>query len=130
MAYDHGAFRVRNREEAIKFYTDKLGFRLLRTSDSEEIGEKGAFLDYNGAVLELIETIGSTYEPVRPERPYCPHLCFETDDMDKVIEMLKENDIEILEGPNEIPGSERWIYFLDPDLNVLEFILWIDKPDK
>ena len=130
MGYDHGAFRVRNREDAIRFYTQKLGFRLLHTSDSEEIGEKGAFLEYNGARLELIETIGAAYEPVRPERPYCPHLCFETDDMDKVISMLKKNQIEILDGPNEIPGSERWIYFLDPDFNVLEYIVWLDKRKK
>lgn len=127
MAYDHGAFRVRDREAAIRFYTEKLGFRLLHRTDSEQFGEKGAFLEYNGARLELIETIGSTYVPTRPERPYCPHLCFETDDMDAVIRTLNENGIELLDGPNEIPGSERWLYFLDPDLNVLEYILWIDK---
>ena len=26
MAYDHGAFRVRNLEDAVRFYCDKLGF--------------------------------------------------------------------------------------------------------
>jgi len=127
MAYDHGAFRVRNLEDAIRFYTEKLGFKLLFKNQSEQYGEKGAFLEYNGARLELLETIGSTYQPVMPERPYCPHLCFETDDMDGVIQMLRENNIQILDGPNEIPGSERWLYFLDPDLNVLEYIIWLDK---
>lgn len=127
MAYDHGAFRVRNRDEAIRFYTEKLGFRLLHTTDAPEIGELGAFLEYNGARLELIEKLGVTYEPVKPEHPYCPHLCFETDDMDAVMRMLAENGIEILAGPNEIPGSERWLYFTDPDFNVLEFIHWMDK---
>lgn len=29
MAYDHGAFRVRNLDDAIAFYTGKLGFRFL-----------------------------------------------------------------------------------------------------
>ena len=60
------------------------------TAASEEHGKKGAFLVYNGARLELIETIGTSYEPVRPERPYCPHLCFETDDMEQVILTLKQ----------------------------------------
>lgn len=127
MAYDHGAFRVRNLEAAIRFYTEKLGFKLLFTNNSEQYGEKGAFLEYNGARLELLETIGVPYQPVMPERPYCPHLCFETDDMDKVIQTLRENDIRILDGPNEIHGSERWLYFMDPDLNVLEYIIWLDK---
>ena len=59
MAYDHGAFRVRDLEAAVRFYTEKLGFQFLFYSGSEEAGEKGAFLDYRGARLELIETIGA-----------------------------------------------------------------------
>jgi len=39
MAYDHGAFRVRNLEDGIKFYTEKLGFKLLFTNVAEEVGE-------------------------------------------------------------------------------------------
>ena len=31
------------------------------------------------------------------------------------------------DGPNEIPGSERWLYFMDPDYNVLEYIVWLDR---
>ena len=132
MAYDHGAFRVRNLEEAIRFYTEKLGFQFLFTVDSEQFGEKGAFLEYHGARLELIETIGIAYQPSKPERPYCPHLCFEAEDMDAVIDMLRRNGIPILDGPNEIPGSERWLYFTDPDENVLEYIVWMnhEKSDK
>ena len=79
MAYDHGAFRVRNLEDAIKFYTEKLGFQFLFYCGSEKFGEKGAFLSYHGARLELIETIGVPYEPTMPQRPYCPHLCFDGD---------------------------------------------------
>lgn len=127
MAYDHGAFRVNNLEKATQFYTEKLGFQMLFTVDSEEFGEKGVFLEYNGARLELIETLGIPYHPAMPERPYCPHLCFEADDMDEVIAMLKQHDIPILDGPNEIPGSERWLYFADPDRNVLEYIVWLNK---
>ncbi len=127
MAYDHGAFRVSNLENATQFYTEKLGFQMLFTVDSEEFGEKGVFLEYNGARLELIETLGVPYHPVKPERPYCPHLCFEANDMDEVIEMLEKHQIQILDGPNEIPGSERWLYFADPDWNVLEYIVWLNK---
>ena len=127
MAYDHGAFRVTNMEKSVEFYTQKLGFELEFTNVTEEYGEKGAFLNYNGARLELIETIGKTYTPVRPERPFCPHLCFQAENMEQVIETLHANNIEILDGPNEIPGSEQWIYFMDPDMNVLEYIVWLDK---
>lgn len=127
MAYDHGAFRVRNLDDAIGFYTQKLGFVFLFSGANENDGERYAFLDLGGARLELIETLNSTYEPAVPQPPYCPHLCFEIEDMDKAIDMLKENGLTILNGPNEIPGSERWIYFADPDMNVLEYIVWLDK---
>ena len=127
MAYDHGAFRVSNLEKAIAFYTGKLGFRQLFLVDSEAFGERGVFLEYHGARLELIETIGVSYQPAVPARPYCPHLCFEADDMDEVLAVLRKHEIPILDGPNEIPGSEQWIYFTDPDGNVLEYIVWLDK---
>lgn len=127
MAYDHGAFRVTNLEKSIDFYTQKLGFKLEFTNVTEEYGEKSAFLNYNGARLELIETLGKTYMPIRPERPFCPHLCFQAENMESVIQTLQENDIEILDGPNEIPDSEQWMYFMDPDMNVLEYIVWLDK---
>lgn len=127
MAYDHGAFRVSNLEKAIAFYTGKLGFRQLFLVDSEAFGERGVFLEYHGARLELIETIGVPYQPAVPARPYCPHLCFEADDMDEVLAVLRKHGIPILDGPNEIPGSEQWIYFTDPDGNVLEYIVWLDK---
>ena len=127
MAYDHGAFRVSNLEKAIAFYTGKLGFRQLFLVNSEAFGERGVFLEYHGARLELIETIGVSYQPAVPARPYCPHLCFEADDMDEVLTVLRKHGIPILDGPNEIPGSEQWIYFTDPDGNVLEYIVWLDK---
>ena len=127
MAYDHGAFCVSNLEKAIAFYTGKLGFRQLFLVDFEAFGERGVFLEYHGARLELIETIGVSYQPAVPARPYCPHLCFEADDMDEVLTVLRKHGIPILDGPNEIPGSEQWIYFTDPDGNVLEYIVWLDK---
>ena len=127
MAYDHGAFQVRNLDDAIKFYTEKLGFTFLFRNKNEAHGEEYAFLSYHGARLELIELMGTVYAPATPQRPYCPHLCFETDDIEGVIATLAANGIPLLDGPNEIAGSEKWFYFTDPDNNVLEFIHWYQK---
>ena len=63
----------------------------------------------------------------RQSPPFCPHLCFEAENMDSVLKMLRENELTILDGPNEIPNSEQWSYFADPDMNVLEYIVWLDK---
>lgn len=75
--------------------------------------KKGAFLEYNGARLELLETIGVTYVPKRPERPYCPHLCFETNNMDEVIETLKKIILKFsmvqMKYPVQKNGCILWI---------------------
>ena len=104
-----------------------MGFRFLFQNENPAHHEKYAFLEYDGARLELIETTDETYNPVKPVKPYCPHLCFETTDMDAVLATLAKNGIELLDGPNEIPGSEKWLYFTDPDFNVLEYIIWYKK---
>lgn len=127
MGYDHGAFRISDLDAAIAFYTNKLGFDFLFRNDNPEFNEVYAFMESNGAQLELIQTTKDTYHPVRPERPYCPHLCFETSDVDGMAARLRKDGIEILDGPNEIPGHEKWFYFCDPDMNVLEYIQWINK---
>lgn len=111
----------------LRFTRGKLGFRFLFDGKNEKAAERYAFLDHNGARLELIETEHETYRPSMPEPPFCPHLCFEAENMDSVLKMLRENELTILDGPNEIPNSEQWIYFADPDMNVLEYIVWLDK---
>lgn len=127
MAYDHGAFQVSNLERSIQFYTKKLGFQLLFRTGAEAYGETGAFLDWNGARLELLQSLQQEFHPRKPEKPFCPHLCFEVEDMDEAVKTLKENGIPILDGPHELPDSERWIYFTDPDQNVIEYIVWLNK---
>lgn len=110
----------------LRFTRENLVFGFFLT-ENEKAAERYAFLDHNGARLELIETEHETYRPSMPEPPFCPHLCFEAENMDSVLKMLRENELTILDGPNEIPNSEQWIYFADPDMNVLEYIVWLDK---
>ncbi|MCD8157939.1 MAG: hypothetical protein LUD77_03315 [Clostridiales bacterium] len=47
--------------------------------------------------------------------------------MEKAIKNLKEKEVQILDGPNEITGKEQWIYFADSDMNVLEYMVWLEK---
>jgi len=47
--------------------------------------------------------------------------------MKQSIEKLKKNNIYIIQGPLEIKDEETWVYFSDPDNNVLEYIKWYRK---
>jgi lactoylglutathione lyase len=43
------------------------------------------------------------------------------------LEIIENNGIRIVKGPLEIENKEKWIYFADPDNNILEFIEWYNE---
>ena len=127
MKFDHAAFQVSDIKRSIDFYVNKLGFKLLFSEVNKEEQEAFAFLVNGDARIELIQDLAEPYKIPAVKRPYCPHFCLETDDMKQTVKLLKESKINIIRGPLEIKGEETWIYFSDPDNNVLEFIQWYHK---
>jgi methylmalonyl-CoA/ethylmalonyl-CoA epimerase len=56
---DHIVVRVKNIDEGINTYRDKLGMKLERTSESEAMGIKQAFFPFpNGGFLEVVAPFG------------------------------------------------------------------------
>ena len=127
MQMDHCGFQVKDLDTAIKFYTEKLLFKLDYRAINEEEQEEYAFLSLGKARLELIEDLVNEYDIPEIKKPYCPHFCIEIDDMEKALSDLKELNIRIVKGPLKIEGEETWIYFADEDNNVLEYIQWFNK---
>jgi len=126
--YDHVAFRVSNMDVAIEFYAQKLGFTLCSRQVNEQEGEEYAFLALGDLRLELIQDLRQAeYRGPEIKPPYCPHLALETDDMEQAVACLRERDVPIIRGPLVIEGGETWVYFADPDHNVLEFIQWYKR---
>jgi catechol 2,3-dioxygenase-like lactoylglutathione lyase family enzyme len=127
-SYDHFAFQVSDMEQAIRFYVEKLGFTLVSQDINAAQHEAYSFFSLGDLRLELIQDLSqSHYHKPEIKPPYCPHLAIETDDMPGSIAFLKQNGVEILRGPLEVPGEETWLYFSDPDHNVLEYIQWFHK---
>jgi lactoylglutathione lyase len=127
MNFDHAAFQVSDMALAIKWYTEKLGFKFLFQGTNEEQREEYSFLSYGDSKLELIQDLVIPYEKPKIKKPFCPHVCLEVGDMQKALEILNKNNIPILRGPLMIEGEETWVYFADPDNNILEFIQWFNK---
>jgi lactoylglutathione lyase len=125
---DHMAFQVSNMDQSIKFYTEALGLRLLFRNVNAEEQEDYAFLELDGGNLELIQKLdGEPFVKPKIKPPYCPHLALSTDDMDKTLKTAEEKRIPIVKGPLAIEGEERWVYFSDPDNNVIEYIQWLKR---
>lgn len=127
MSFDHIAFQVSDMDSSISFYTQKLGFKLNFRSEDEEENELFAILEYGNAHLELIQDLNKGYQKPVIKKPYCPHLAIEIDDMKSAFKTLKANNINIIRGPLELKDKETWIYFSDPDNNILEYIQWFKK---
>lgn len=127
MEMDHCGFQVKNLNSAIKFYTEKLLFKLDFRAVNEEEQEEYAFLSLGKARLELIQDLVNEYTIPEIKKPYCPHFCIEIDDMEKAHSYLKSMDIRIVKGPLKIENEETWIYFADEDNNILEYIQWFNK---
>ncbi len=123
---DHTAFRVRDLDRALDFYTGILGMRFLFRETDEAHGEAFAYLELEGGNLELLQSLDGAMPPVaEPRPPYTPHLAIATDDLVALATVLGEKHLPILKGPMTIPGKVTWLYIADPDNNVLEFVQWL-----
>jgi len=127
---DHVAIQVSHIEASIAFFTEKLGLKLMFQKVDPEHQEAFAFLELEGGNLELLQLLDDQGQPapfVPPKiaKPYCPHFALGSDNLDEEIARLEKHGIPILDGPLEIPGAVRWLYFCDPDNNVFEFIQWL-----
>lgn len=130
MKVDHFAIEVSDLDAAIRFYTEKLGLKLMFSEVDENQHEAYAFLELEGGNLELLQGLSRDQPPydrpaIRP--PYCPHLALQTDNVNDVIAMAKAKGIPIVKGPLEVPGKVKWLYLSDPDNHVIEFVQWVRK---
>ena len=127
---DHFAFAVSDLERAIQFYTSCLGMRLIMKKLDPVHHEAFALLDLGGANLEILQRLDENNQPLPFEcpplqPPYCPHLALRTANLDLTLGVLRQQNLPILEGPLEIPGKVKWLYFHDPDHNVIEYVQWL-----
>ncbi len=123
--FDHVAFQVGNMDAAIRFYVEKLGFTLSSRAVNQEEREEFVFVALGDLRLELIQDLSqAAHQKPTIKPPYCPHLAIKTDSMEQAVAHLREKDVPILRGPLVIEDEVTWVYFADPDNNVLEYVQW------
>jgi lactoylglutathione lyase len=120
----HTMFRVGDLDRAVKFYTEVLGMRLLRTSDRPDQKYKLAFVGYDDeektAVLELTYNYGvDKYEMGTA----FGHVAIAVPDAYKACEEVKKRGGSVARAAGPVKGGTTVIAFVqDPDGYKIELI--------
>jgi len=109
---DHLGLTVSDLERSIKFYQDLFDFEIVDQYSTTD----HAFLKVGEILIGLYEVDGYRNVPDTKN-----HISFYIDevDFDDAVEELKENDIEIVFGPENLRNGKS-VIFLDPDGNQVE----------
>lgn len=125
----HCGMSVGDLDAAIAWFDRVLGFRLDRREDF--LADKGihiAFVKNGDFSIELFQHDRS--QPASAERSVpnedirthgTKHICFRVPDMDALLAHFRANDVKVVLGPFEAPGSVA-CFIHGPDSILIEFI--------
>ena len=120
----HTMLRVGDMQRSVKFYTDVLGMKLLRTTDRPEQKYSLAFVGYDtedrSAVIELTYNYGvDKYELGGAYG----HIAIEMPDVKSLCDKVRAKGGKVTREPGPVKGGTTVIAFVeDPDGYKIEFI--------
>ncbi|HTP63381.1 MAG TPA: lactoylglutathione lyase [Burkholderiales bacterium] len=120
----HTMLRVGDLERSLKFYTDVLGMKLLRTTDRPDQKYSLAFVGYGGedstAVLELTYNYGVDKYDLGSA---FGHIAIEIPDVKKACDAVRAKGGTVTREAGPVKGGTTVIAFVqDPDGYKIEFI--------
>ena len=124
MRFLHTMLRVGDLQRSVRFYTEVLGMKLLRTTDRPEQKYSLAFVGYDdekrAAVLELTYNYGvERYELGTA----FGHVAIGVPDVKQACDKVRTNGGRVTREPGPVKGGTSMIAFVeDPDGYKIEFI--------
>ena len=124
MRFLHTMLRVGDMQRSVRFYTEVLGMKLLRTTDRPEQKYSLAFVGYDDekrqAVLELTYNYGvDRYELGNA----FGHVAIGVPDVKSACDKVRTNGGKVTREPGPVKGGTSVIAFVeDPDGYKIEFI--------
>jgi lactoylglutathione lyase len=120
----HTMLRVGDMKRSVRFYTELLGMKLLRTTDRPEQKYSLAFVGYdseeNSAVIELTYNYGVDKYDIGGAYG---HIAIGLPDIKAVCEKVRSGGGKVTREPGPVKGGTSVIAFVeDPDGYKIEFI--------
>ena len=136
----HAAYRCRNADETVAFYTRVLGLKFAHAIRNEHVPSTGEFYPHlhvffemgDGSYIAFFELPTEQEMGKDPNTPsWVQHLALEIEDraaQQAYIQRLREHGVEFI-GPTD-HGFVQSIYFFDPNGHRLELTYRSDRPGE
>ncbi|MDC0704756.1 MULTISPECIES: VOC family protein [Priestia] len=119
LKFEHVGVQVKDIEESIEFYTQKVGLQLIETLPHTDPSLKLAFLGLEGNVIvELIQGYNSSL----PNEGKVHHFALAVDGIEEEFERLKSAGVSFVEeNIVTLPNGARYLFFYGPDKEWIEY---------
>ena len=119
LKFEHVGVQVKDIEESIEFYTQKVGLELIEKLPHTDPSLKLAFLGLEGNVIvELIQGYNSSL----PNEGKVHHFALAVDGIEEEFERLKSAGISFVEeNIVTLPNGARYLFFYGPDKEWIEY---------
>ncbi|MBR4461816.1 MAG: VOC family protein [Erysipelotrichaceae bacterium] len=107
-----------SKEECLDFYK-KIGFTETSRVFREDKNDYLIMMENGDAVLEVFLREDAPMRLCAPEAYGCRHIAFNVDDVDKILEILKDYDCQKIRFNDE---GRRFVFVNDPDHQPVEFL--------
>ena len=123
MKIHHIAITVNNLSESVKFYTDILGFKVVKEFERKDLDAKATFIKLDNFQIELwqFEDMKENSNPLDDIKVKgIRHIAFEVDNLNRIITELKKKGLEFSEPKLGAIGHNH-SFTIDPNGVALEF---------
>ncbi|MDP9725610.1 lactoylglutathione lyase [Priestia aryabhattai] len=119
LKFEHVGVQVKDIEESIEFYTQKVGLELIEKLPHTDPSLKLAFLGLEGNVIvELIQGYNSSL----PNEGKVHHFALAVDGIEEEFERLKSTGVSFVEeNIVTLPNGARYLFFYGPDKEWIEY---------
>ncbi len=116
--FDHVGVVVKNTEEMVSLFSNLFGFKISESITFPEEGFKSTLISKEGAMIELIEPIGTEgiiQRFVQKQGWGLHHISIQVDKIEDEIMLLQEKGVQLVnEEPQVVKGTSNKTAFIHP----------------